>query len=96
MVNLIVKIFVAKVPFFSEDTDVFVITPNRKTFFFPETKNLNFADFKASTASQGQSSCLKKPLSFQTLRHPQYLSNSQSPKFKFSVSGKKMFVCLEL
>ena len=27
--------------------------------------------------------------SFQTLRHPQFLSNFQSPKFKFSLSGKK-------
>ena len=26
----------------SEDNDVFVITPNRKTFSFPETENLNF------------------------------------------------------
>ena len=31
--------------FLSESTDVFVITPNRQTFFFPETKNLNFGDF---------------------------------------------------
>ena len=29
------------------------------------------------------------PLSFQTLRHPQFLSNFQSPKFKFSSSGKE-------
>ena len=28
--------------FLSEDTDVFVITPNRRTFFFPETENLIF------------------------------------------------------
>ena len=26
-------------------TNVFVITPNRRTFFFPETENLNFGDF---------------------------------------------------
>ena len=32
-------------------------------------------------------------LSFQTLRQPYFLSNFQSPKFKFSVSGKKI-VCL--
>ena len=31
--------------FFSESTDVFVITPNRLTFFFPETENLNFGYF---------------------------------------------------
>ena len=31
--------------FFSEGTDVFIITPNRRNFFFPETKNLIFGDF---------------------------------------------------
>jgi hypothetical protein len=31
--------------FLSEDTDAFVITSNRRTFFFPETENLNFGDF---------------------------------------------------
>ena len=30
--------------FLSEDTFVFVITPNERTFFFPETQNLNFGD----------------------------------------------------
>ena len=30
--------------FLSEDNDVFVITPSRRTFFFPETENLNFGD----------------------------------------------------
>ena len=45
--------------------------------------------FKAALASQRWPSCPYKPLSFQTLRHPQFLSNFQSPKFKFSVSGKK-------
>ena len=30
--------------FLSDDTDVFVITPNRQTFFFAETENLNFGD----------------------------------------------------
>ena len=34
-------------------------------------------------------SCPYKPLSLQTLRYPQFLSNFQSPKFKFSVSRKK-------
>ena len=33
-----------KVRFFLESIDVFVITPNRRTFFFPETENLNFGD----------------------------------------------------
>ena len=30
--------------FLSEGTDVFVITPSKRTFFFPETENLNFSD----------------------------------------------------
>ena len=30
--------------FLSEDTDVFDITPKRRTFFFPESENLNFDD----------------------------------------------------
>ena len=34
-------------------------------------------------------SCPYKPLSFQTLRYPQFLNNFESPKFKTSVSGKK-------
>ena len=49
--------------------------------------------FKAALVSQRRPSCPYKALSFQTLRHPQFLSNFQSPKFKFSVSGKKN-VCL--
>ena len=32
--------------------------------------------------------CPYKPLIVQTLRHPQYLSNFQPPKFKFSSSGQ--------
>ena len=32
--------------FLSEDTDVFVISPNRRTFYFPELENLNFGDRK--------------------------------------------------
>ena len=32
--------------FLSEDADVFVITPKRRTFFFPETEHLNFDDWK--------------------------------------------------
>ena len=31
--------------FLSESTNVFVITPNRLTFLFPETENWNFGDF---------------------------------------------------
>jgi len=30
--------------FLSEGTDVFVITPNKPTFFFAEAENLNFGD----------------------------------------------------
>jgi len=30
--------------FLSEDTDVFVISPNRQTSYFPELENLNFGD----------------------------------------------------
>ena len=32
--------------FLPEDIDVFVISPNRGTFYFPELKNLNFGDWK--------------------------------------------------
>ena len=56
--------------FLSESTDVL------QTFFFPKTENLNFGDFMAAQ---------NKLLSFQTLRHPQFIS-----KFKFSVSGKNV------
>ena len=37
---------VVKGTFFSESTDVFVITSNKRTFSFPETENLNFGDWK--------------------------------------------------
>ena len=37
--------FVLKGMFLSESTDVFVVTPNRRTFFFNETENLKFGDF---------------------------------------------------
>ena len=30
--------------FLAEHTDVFVISPNRQTFYFPELENLNFGD----------------------------------------------------
>ena len=45
------KLGFGKGTFLSEDTDAFVITPNRQTFFFPETENLNFVIFKATLAS---------------------------------------------
>ena len=45
--------------------------------------------FKAALACQRLPSCPYKPLTFQTLRQTQLQSNFQSPKFKFSVSGKK-------
>ena len=44
---------------------------------------------KAALASQMLSFSSYKSLSFQTLKHSQFLSNFQSPKLKFSVSGKK-------
>ena len=45
-----ISVFIAnniavKGTFLSESTNVFVITSNRRTFFFPETENLNFDDF---------------------------------------------------
>ena len=84
------KLGFGKGTFLSEDTDAFVITPNRQTFFFPETENLNFVIFvifKAALASSRWLSCPYKALSFHTLRRPQFPNNFQSPKFK---------VCLEL
>ena len=30
--------------FLSEDIDVFVISPNKRTFYFPKLENLNFGD----------------------------------------------------
>ena len=35
---------VNKCMFLSEDTDVFVISPNKQTFHFPEIENLKFGD----------------------------------------------------
>ena len=35
----------SKGTFFKENTDVFVITPNRRTFFFPDAENLKFGHF---------------------------------------------------
>ena len=35
----------SKGTFLSESTDVFFITPNKRTFFFPETEILNFGEF---------------------------------------------------
>ena len=36
----------SKGTFLLEDADVFIITSNRRTFFFPETEKLNFGDLK--------------------------------------------------
>ena len=81
-----------------------LITPNRRTSFFPETENMNFGDFLGCPSqelvnllrnicpSQPKVAFLSlqfKPLTFQNLKHPQFLSNFQSPNLKFSVSGKK-------
>ena len=35
-----------KVRFYSEDTDVFVIPPNSRTFYFPNFENLSFGNWK--------------------------------------------------
>ena len=43
--GVILSTVLGKGTFLSENTDVFVITPNRRTFFFPETENLNFGDY---------------------------------------------------
>ena len=45
MLLLIRNFMNGKGTFFSESTDVFVITPNRRTFFFPETETENFEGF---------------------------------------------------
>ena len=37
---------VKKCMFFSEDTDVYVISLNKQTFYFPELENLNFGGSK--------------------------------------------------
>ena len=59
------KLVPGKGTFLSESTDVFVTTPNRLTFFFPETESLNFGHFKAAfsvnkieTFSFGEEKCL--------------------------------------
>ena len=39
------RFFSCKGTFLSEGTDVFVISPKRLTFYFPELENLNFGDF---------------------------------------------------
>ena len=49
--------------------------------------------FKAALASQRQPSWHYRALSFQTLRHRQFLDNSNS---NFQFQGGKMFVCLVL
>ena len=43
--GVILSTVLGKGTFLSEHTDVFVISPNRRTFFFPETDNLNLGDF---------------------------------------------------
>ena len=75
--------YFAKGTILSESTDMFVITPNRQTFFFPETEIWILVIFKAALTSQRWPSCPSKPLSFQNLRHPQFLSNFPSPKFDY-------------
>ena len=89
--------FFCKGTFFSESTNVFVITPNRQTFFCPETENLNFGDFKG---------CLSQPKAASLPLQGSNLSNfkvsSISKQFfshqnsTFQFQGRKMFVCLML
>ena len=55
-----------------------------------------FMIFTAALACQMYPSSPYKPLSFQTLRHLQFAGNFHSPKFKFSSSRNKMFVCLQI
>jgi hypothetical protein len=86
---VIFEAFVKNLPFkgtfLSESTDVFVITSNRRTFFFPETETENFIFFifKAALASQRWPSCPYKPLSFQTLGHPQFQIFTKIQIFSF-------------
>ena len=53
-------------------------------FTFLKLKIWILVIFKAALAIQMWLSFPYKPLSFQTLRHSQFLSNFQPPKFKFS------------
>ena len=73
----------------SEDTDVFVITPNRRTFFCPETENLNLVTEKCLEIEdvlkfECLEACTGKKAAFGWLGQP-----LKPPKFKFSVLAKK-------
>ena len=46
----------SKGTFLSEDTDVFVISQNRQTFYFPELEDLNLGDRKLLRNSEWNSS----------------------------------------
>ena len=70
---------ICKGTFLSEDTDVFVITSNER-FSSLKLKIWFLVIFKTALDSQMCPSCPYKPQSW---------SNFQSPKFKFSISGKK-------
>ena len=72
----------SKGTFLSESTGGFVLTPNRLTFFFPETENSNFGDFYGCP-SQLQMAVL--PL--QASKYSNF--NISSISKQFSVSGKK-------
>ena len=45
MISKNTRYYKCKGTFLSESTDIFVITPIRRTFFFPETENLTIGDF---------------------------------------------------
>ena len=87
----------SKGTFLSESNDVFVIIPNRQTFFFPETENLNFGDFYGCPS---QPKTIFLPLqvfrlsNFKTSSIYEQFSVTKNSNFQFQ--ERKMFVCLEL
>ena len=52
--------------FLSEGTFVFVISPNRRTFYFPELENLNFGDFYGCPSQPNAAFLPLQDSSFQT------------------------------
>ena len=64
----------------SEDNDVFVTTPNRRKFFFPE----NCSEIEDVLKFESLEACKGKQVAFGWLGQPK-----KTPKFKLSISGKK-------
>ena len=54
--------------FLSEDTDVFVITLNRRTFFFPETENC--LEIEDALKFESLEACKRKKVTFGRLGQP--------------------------